>query len=585
MKIKLTIIITEIVLLLSIAFTRNIESDLPIDLSVYDGQGGLLIDWNFDEEIIIDSVKISSKKIGDTSFKIVEEININKGRYLDRFCEPNERYYYKIEIIDQDGKSYTSDLNRPSFGTCLEFDNSTLDNLEFKTLESGVIYDILKNSDLSIDNLNVNDLFNFLQRDSEKDIADWIENFPLNILQKGGEIVNKLNFLIEENYFINKSSYYESLFRNMMLITPNEWDEVFSEVINNIKEDWSLLAKNHLTAINYLEAIEPLRVTAVYNDEYNQRIANLYFFHPEVFFNKELLLLNNNEYIKVNVSEVSTLRNQKIVIPEYWSNVSLMMDDTLINKYDIIKNKNILYTLNNDMIPLENVKAPYIKLKKQNSELWLNEIQWNHFSRVLDLELAKKIEPIHKYLILSSSEIIWEVSKEELNEKDFIDSTFSIKNLNQNIISISVLQKDEYKDIEYFVLGSHSFLKALSKDFIWKDITDHSFGSENKIPNLNYDASLLPELFVLYQNYPNPFNGETRISFDLINEAIVSLFISDAKGRIHEIFLDKEFINSGSYRFTWNGGKNSTGVYFITIQAQVNQMAPAIFSRKMIYLK
>ena len=72
------------------------------------------------------------------------------------------------------------DLNRPSFGTCLEFDNSTLDNLEFKTLESGLIYDILKNSDLSIDNLNVNDLFNFLQRDSEKDIADWIENFPLN---------------------------------------------------------------------------------------------------------------------------------------------------------------------------------------------------------------------------------------------------------------------------------------------------------------------------------------------------------------------------------------------------------------------
>ncbi len=116
-------------------------------------------------------------------------------------------------------------------------------------------------------------------------------------------------------------------------------------------------------------------------------------------------------------------------------------------------------------------------------------------------------------------------------------------------------------------------------------MTHPTFGSKNTIPNLNYDASLLPELFVLYQNYPNPFNGDTRISFDLIDNANVSLFISDATGRIHESFLDRQFINSGSYSFTWNGEKKSTGIYFITLQAQVDQMPPAIFSRKMIYLK
>jgi hypothetical protein len=585
MKIRVIIKTMMVMLFLSTAATSNVKSDLSIDVSVFDGQGGLLIDWSFDEKIIVKSLKISSKKIGETSFKTLKEFNFNIGRYLDILCEPNERYYYKIEIIDEDGKIYTSDLNRPSFGACLGLDNSTLSIQEFKTLESGIIYDLLINGDLSVDNLDVNNLFNFIQRDSGKGIAEWIENFPLNFFQEGGEIVNELNFLIEENYLINKSSYYESLFRNKMLITPDEWESNFSEVINDIEENLSLLAQSHLTAIKYIEGIEPVRVTAVYSDIYRQKTLNLYFFHPEVFLNKELLLLNNNEYIEVDVSEVSAVRNQKIVIPEYWNNVSLMIDDTLLNEYDIIKNKNIIYTLNNEIISMQDEFSPYIKLKKDNSELWLNEIQWNHLSSTLDLELAKKIEPVNKYLIMLSSEIIWQINKENFNENFFIDSTFTVKNLNQNVISIGILKEDEYKDLEFFVLGSKSFLKARNKDFIWKDIKHHTFGNENKITNSHYDESLLPELFVLYQNYPNPFNGQTRISFDLIDDAMVSLFISDAKGRIHESFLDKEFINSGSYSFTWNGEKRSTGIYFITLQAQVDQMPPAIFSRKMIYLK
>ena len=126
MKIKVIIKIMMVLLFLSTVSTSNVKSDLSIDVSVYDGQGGLLIDWSFDEQIIVESVKISSKKIGEASFKTLKEFNFNKGRYLDILCEPNERYYYKIEIIDEDGKIYTSDLNRPSFGVCLGLDNSTL---------------------------------------------------------------------------------------------------------------------------------------------------------------------------------------------------------------------------------------------------------------------------------------------------------------------------------------------------------------------------------------------------------------------------------------------------------------------------
>ena len=99
------------------------------------------------------------------------------------------------------------------------------------------------------------------------------------------------------------------------------------------------------------------------------------------------------------------------------------------------------------------------------------------------------------------------------------------------------------------------------------------------------DVAQLPELFVLYQNYPNPFNGQTRISFDLLEDAVVSLYITDATGRIHDKLVEHEYISSGIYNYTWDGEGRSTGIYFITLQAQIGQDPIVIFSRKMIYLK
>ena len=110
-------------------------------------------------------------------------------------------------------------------------------------------------------------------------------------------------------------------------------------------------------------------------------------------------------------------------------------------------------------------------------------------------------------------------------------------------------------------------------------------GSKNIDNKSTMDASLIPEIFVLYQNYPNPFNSNTRISFDLLQDAILSLYVTDATGRIKTIFSDNELYNSGKYNFDWNAESFSTGVYFFTINAEVEGYLPILFSRKMIYLK
>ena len=81
------------------------------------------------------------------------------------------------------------------------------------------------------------------------------------------------------------------------------------------------------------------------------------------------------------------------------------------------------------------------------------------------------------------------------------------------------------------------------------------------------------------------FNGLTRLTFDLLEDAIVSLYVTDAKGRVWDVFIENKSLNSGTYNYEWSGENRSTGIYFFTIQAKIENFPPAIMSRKMIYLK
>ena len=118
----------------------------------------------------------------------------------------------------------------------------------------------------------------------------------------------------------------------------------------------------------------------------------------------------------------------------------------------------------------------------------------------------------------------------------------------------------------------------------WNSSEYHTMGKSNRVLD-DYSSVIVPEFFVLYQNYPNPFNGQTKISFDLFEDAIVNLYITDAKGRIHDKLIDKQFITSGIYNYSWDGEGRATGMYFITLYAEVNESQTALYSRKMIYLK
>lgn len=83
-----------------------------------------------------------------------------------------------------------------------------------------------------------------------------------------------------------------------------------------------------------------------------------------------------------------------------------------------------------------------------------------------------------------------------------------------------------------------------------------------------------PEEFRLYQNYPNPFVGSTKIEYDIIVPANVTLIIYNIRGQQVRKLVADEFHRRNAYPYqkTWegrddNGNLVSSGIYFYQLKS------------------
>ncbi|GEM_PF-2322718 len=77
-----------------------------------------------------------------------------------------------------------------------------------------------------------------------------------------------------------------------------------------------------------------------------------------------------------------------------------------------------------------------------------------------------------------------------------------------------------------------------------------------------------PSTYELYQNYPNPFNPTTTISFDLPEQAFVTLKIYNMLGQEVATLIDHEQMDDGTQEILFNANNVASGVYFYRIIAQ-----------------
>jgi len=72
--------------------------------------------------------------------------------------------------------------------------------------------------------------------------------------------------------------------------------------------------------------------------------------------------------------------------------------------------------------------------------------------------------------------------------------------------------------------------------------------------------------FSLNQNYPNPFNGSSKFKFEIAKSGHVRITVYDSQGKEVKTIVN-EFLNPGTYEYSFNGNTLSSGVYFYKLNA------------------
>ena len=197
-------------------------------------------------------------------------------------------------------------------------------------------------------------------------------------------------------------------------------------------------------------------------------------------------------------------------VSSYYSQIELELDD---NRYGIIS------------LPLFQEKETKTILKVVISHQNLKGIftlDWSKLVSLLDDHLS---------LVLEDKE-----------KKSFID----MKQIHVYSFDINDLNKEEYKERFYIHIGQK--------------------GIENPANN---GASTLPQSFSVSQNYPNPFNPITTINIDLPENSHLKVVIYSVLGQEIAQLVDS-FTEAGSYQYTWDAYRYSSGIYIYRVEAGFN---------------
>ncbi len=583
-------------LISGLLWSESVSSDKqglhPVNLKIHDGIGSLLLNWSFSDTIKVKEINIF-KRIGEEDeFSLIASFSDAIGfidRYLDKNCKDLERYFYFIEVKDANGRIYKSDDIRPSFGTSMQVVEQKRGSFySISDILSHLIKDSFSKhySNISIESKTA--IVNLLSKESSG-MSIWIENFPLKYLDEIRSIMKKPTNLVFQNYMIDELQFFENEYRNEFLLTPKEWNQKIKDIYFSTKEKWFLLVDSFQGYSDLIETLPPLLITGAKKEFNNFNTINIYVVDSKRVGQNKVVLKHNEEIIDVEIlSSFYPGAEFRIETPNTWDYVELLIEGQLVDEIDFIQNRTIIKTLNKDIISVDGGKG--LKLSKEKTDIWLNEIYWDPNRLKLSLEIAGISIGSKKYIISINNTDLWDIDLEQTFDIQYSDSTFNINlaDVDEPItLSYDVIEDNQRRSIELIKLISTDVISShrLPDGGKWEGTNRNTFGSENIDQRNAMDASLIPEFFVLYQNYPNPFNSNTRISFDLLQDAVLSLYVTDATGRIKTIFSDKEFYNSGKYNFDWNAESFSTGVYFFTINAEVDGFLPIVFSRKMIYLK
>jgi len=571
-----------------------------IDLEAHSGNGSILIVWEVPEKIEIQSVRLYRTQNSFSNAILVFETNTATDRYLDKEVAGTRPYFYSVEIESTVGELFSSVADAPPFAKAvldygllptLSQSEKMIANYDYKTIDQfhGQILGNVLISLLTTMDSNQVDIIQAMLFPIDAAPRSWISYAGFNGISEfegvfSDESISALRIELED-----VMARVGFLIKNQFLLTSAEWE-------------------NH--AIKFTDRI--MRRLFTVQDLLYQETDILNSYHPVLplgsWVNKDGISFIRLGIIDAELVQTIILRddqNEFILDQQTYADAEIInveLDDSM-EKIELVINgvlqQIIPYpqeangyglTIDNQFFMLaDSLTAPPLIVSIPVTQFCLNEIANSPESQQIAVEVHGNVTETHVLGLFIDDYLVWEFTPTLSFEPVFNDSAFTW-NTDQPFMWLDLKEVDEFGNWQLIDTRAIFTERQITEGRIpdhqrWKTYSFSTLGAPNDLTRSGAAKLIIPEIFALYQNYPNPFNAQTTISFDLLQPALVSLYINDAAGRIIHLFFEESQMSKGLYSYSWNGENYSSGVYFMTIQAQIDDYLPVVYSRKMIYLK
>lgn len=572
------------------------DEPISINLEAYGGTESILLIWDLPPENDIASIQLFRSNDIISFFEIINLDEMITDRYLDKNVQAGDLMFYRIEIQMFDGTLYSSPFQTPALARPLD----TLEKerimesivneypetiffideiVDIHSFNSALCYDFfVKQFPIKIENIHILQMYLVTE---EVDFSSFIDVFTLEGLKGIKFLFDDFDIEVIENYIDDSFQKLEPIYRQNLLLSPAEWNVEKLNLLRIITAKFEAGRDIYYKDQIFLESLPEMRIAGLIKDAETVKVQLIQIVETA----SPIQLKNGDETVEVNLFENPTTT----LIPETWDYVELWLDNRLLQSVPMIYEKGTMtislddqYIFNDESHTVQTIKSI------PDHEYELNEIGFKSFDNKLSIEIAGQSEGFKELGVFIDDSLLFEWRTSPSFNISYLDSSSILPdNKHFGWLHLCQFENNKWEIIESRPLKLDStYHEGKVPDLGgWSELSFITFGEANDITKSIQVSQMIPEIFALYQNYPNPFNSSTKITFDLLEASVVSLFVTDARGRKLTVFLDEVFLTNGAYSFNWSGEFHSSGVYFITIQAQAGEFLPVVMSRKMIYLK
>ena len=571
-----------------------------IDLEAHSGNGSILVVWEVPEKIEVQSVRLYRTQNSFSNAILVFETNTATDRYLDKEVAGTRPYFYSIEIESTVGELFSSVADAPPFAKpvldyglrpTLSQSEKIIANYDYKTIDQfhgQILGNVLIKLLTTMDSNQV-DIIRAMIFPIDAEPRSWISYAGFNGVSEFEGVFSDESFSALRIELEDAMVRVGFSVKNQFLLTSAEWKNQAIKFTDRIIRRLSTVQDLLYQETDILNSSHPVLPLGSWVNTDGISFIRLGIIDAELV-QTIVLRDDQNEFI---------LDQQTY---EYAEIIDVELDDSM-EKIELVINgvlQQIMpypqeangygLTIDNQFFMLaDSLTAPPLIVSIPVTQFCLNEIANSPESQQIAVEVHGNVTETHVLGLFIDDYLVWEFTPTLSFEPMFIDSAFTW-NTDQLFMWLDLKEVDEFGNWQLIDTRAIFTERQITEGRIpdhqrWKTYSFSTLGAPNDLTRSGTAKLMIPEIFALYQNYPNPFNAQTTISFDLLQPALVSLYINDAAGRIIHLFFEESQMGKGLYSYSWSGESYSSGVYFMTIQAQIDDYLPVVYSRKMIYLK